>query len=768
MPRRKMLSKDRIRALYEAHEPHAAWLPDALTDFEWVRDASDLALREPAALERLWSLTGIGKAGPSENLDTSPLRADSTFVRQLLEVRARGWDTAPTRRALELREAFDHLEARARELLGDKRFPRARLVRIFQAFRPGDFTSNYNDPSHYAMRDFLVGQRGLSRVENHVLARARLRDALGAEGDLEEHARRILFCWWLFEHADAIADGGIPSDGEGPEHPPPNPPTLQLLPISRQYRWLDVYAGGLSTVRAVLRECLDSQAVELLADTLEDELEASVSNFHKYMLQLTRDLSRLDLLHREGDNVTTTEAGESVLDDPQVDRLAESLVARIEGVAWVVRLLGEHPRSSAELATHGALFGTAKSTRERLDRILWWLRLCGLAEWASWTGQGTACRLTASGRAMLARLPATLEKPHVDDVPVSAPDPVLDEVGTVLQPQPDFESLVHRFESLASSQGLVFDRAQLLGVHAAWAGLDARKRFVILSGLSGTGKTQLLVQYARAVCEHMGLAVEDHLAVVAVRPDWRDPTGLIGYLNALHAVPRFHVEPALALILRAAERPHLPYFLVLDEMNLAPVERYFAPFLSAMEVADVPVELHAEPGSVNGVPPRLDGWPTNIRVGGTVNMDESTHAFSDKVLDRAFTLEFWDVDLPRFLGVRQPSGATDAQVGELLLVLQEPLRRIRRHIGYRAANEVLNWVARAHRHDPTSPVDGLVDQAVFSKVLPKLRGSESPALEAALGDLQRLCDERGLARCAAKLGSMRERLLATGVTSFWS
>jgi 5-methylcytosine-specific restriction protein B len=72
---------------------------------------------------------------------------------------------------------------------------------------------------------------------------------------------------------------------------------------------------------------------------------------------------------------------------------------------------------------------------------------------------------------------------------------------------------------------------------------------------------------------------------VPVSPDWRDPSGLIGYFNALHADPTYQAEPALRLICGRIATP-LPYFLILDEMNLARIEHYFAPFLSAMETGD--------------------------------------------------------------------------------------------------------------------------------------------------------------------------------------
>jgi 5-methylcytosine-specific restriction enzyme B len=97
----------------------------------------------------------------------------------------------------------------------------------------------------------------------------------------------------------------------------------------------------------------------------------------------------------------------------------------------------------------------------------------------------------------------------------------------------------------------------LIAFDAAWRFND-KKRFVILSGLSGTGKTALARGYAHAVCSLMGITPERHARIVPVLPDWHDPTGLLGYYNALHADPTFQVESALRLLLDADKDPGHP------------------------------------------------------------------------------------------------------------------------------------------------------------------------------------------------------------------
>lgn len=152
----------------------------------------------------------------------------------------------------------------------------------------------------------------------------------------------------------------------------------------------------------------------------------------------------------------------------------------------------------------------------------------------------------------------------------------------------------------------------------------------------------------------------DNHTVIPVRPDWVDNRGLLGYLNPL--TNEYSTTPFLNLLLRArdeenraaeaGEKPH-PFFVILDEMNLARVEHYFSDFLSALESGeDIPLHEdqaveNGESGSGPRVPRKLK-VPGNVLFTGTVNVDETTYMFSPKVLDRAFTIEFDRVDLKGF------------------------------------------------------------------------------------------------------------------------
>jgi hypothetical protein len=99
-----------------------------------------------------------------------------------------------------------------------------------------------------------------------------------------------------------------------------------------------------------------------------------------------------------------------------------------------------------------------------------------------------------------------------------------------------------------------------------------------------------------------------------------------------------------------------------------------------------------------------------------------------------------------------------------LRAVQAQLVPIRRHVGYRARTEALDWIKACQESDPEAPIEEIIDEAVFSKVLPRLRGSDASGLTAALDGLHSTCRERGLPRCAAKLSAMAERLRDSKVT----
>jgi hypothetical protein len=320
----------------------------------------------------------------------------------------------------------------------------------------------------------------------------------------------------------------------------------------------------------------------------------------------------------------------------------------------------------------------------------------------------------------------------------------------------------HDVRTRLADSDLVIDLQQLRALHAGWRAL-ASKHFVLLTGLSGTGKTQIVLRYAQAVCDQLNLDPAQHISLVPVSPEWHDPTALLGYVNPLHTEVAFHSGPVLPFLMHAVEFADKPHFLILDEMNLAPVERYFAPFLSAMESGG-DLAIHHEDEAIMGIPRRVP-WPANIFIAGTVNMDESTHSFSDKVLDRAFTLEYWDVDLPAlFAKIKRDHGAF-ALTCSVLQEFYDVLRPTRRHFGYRSAREVIEFVIAGVDETDGEAIEFL-DAAVFGKILPRVRGDDTQSMQEALRNAFNIAVKHKLTRSVSKLKAMAEQLDKTGLTRF--
>ncbi len=167
------------------------------------------------------------------------------------------------------------------------------------------------------------------------------------------------------------------------------------------------------------------------------------------------------------------------------------------------------------------------------------------------------------------------------------------------------------------------------------------KPFVILTGNSGTGKTRIAKQFSQYLEEDIN--GKKNWLIVPVGADWTDNTKMLGFYNPLEE--RYVSTPTLDFILQACENPSIPHFLILDEMNLSHVERYFSDFLSAME-SDEEIPLYKKSVKKenteeyeDAIPEKIH-LPKNLFVTGTVNIDETTYMFSPKVLDRSNVVEF--------------------------------------------------------------------------------------------------------------------------------
>ncbi len=330
---------------------------------------------------------------------------------------------------------------------------------------------------------------------------------------------------------------------------------------------------------------------------------------------------------------------------------------------------------------------------------------------------------------------------------------------------PALGELLESFHDASEKERLLFPDRLVESLHLGlWA--HRRRHFAVLSGLSGTGKTQLAVQYALALTGAAG-ETDGPVEVIAVQPGWYDPGPLLGYINPLDG--GYHRTECLEFLLRAHENPTEPHVLILDEMNLSHPEQYIAPILSAMERDGGEIMLHRGDATELGVPTGIP-YPANLVLIGTVNMDETTMGISDKVLDRAFTLEFWEVDPDEWPGW---DGCLLGETGKLRLrkLLKDLMRALgpaRRHFGWRVIAEVAGYLERREREEAIGITEtAALDEVIYARVLPKLRGDDTRRFRKCLEDCHKVLEGENLARCARKVRELRDDLEATGSATFW-
>lgn len=347
---------------------------------------------------------------------------------------------------------------------------------------------------------------------------------------------------------------------------------------------------------------------------------------------------------------------------------------------------------------------------------------------------------------------------------------------TATTPEPSTPAeLFHDFAAAVEGSGLRFPAGSNL-VRSFMSSLLA-KPFAILTGLAGSGKTQLAMRLGEwfGTDEH---GRHRHV-VVPVRPDWTGPESIFGYEDALRrstsGAPVWFVPEAFEFVLRAANDPEHPYLLILDEMNLAHVERYFSDFLSGVEsrrpvLPDLVFDGPSRQWVLRDVEAERLPLPRNLFVVGTVNVDETTYMFSPKVLDRAFTFEFrvtsdeLDAELKRPIAApagedhrvrafaslaqrddfqrEQPHPARD-EIVSTLQAAHDILARANQEFGHRTLYEILRFCAFFAATGETD-VHTALDLAIMQKVLPKVHGSRR-RVEPILTDLAALAQGVGSA-----------------------
>lgn len=321
------------------------------------------------------------------------------------------------------------------------------------------------------------------------------------------------------------------------------------------------------------------------------------------------------------------------------------------------------------------------------------------------------------------------------------------------------------------------------------------KPFVILTGNSGTGKTRISKQFAEYL-EWESDEGKKNWVIIPVGADWTDNTKILGYYNPLaeDGNGKYEKTKIVELIEEANRHKEIPYFVILDEMNLSHVERYFSDFLSHMETPDTPFELE-------GYTRRLD-YPENMFVVGTVNIDETTYMFSPKVLDRANVIEFKpqkedvfkvfsaagtvgkmvpvnDGSAQAFLKLAKEirtgkfavdedlthyytdvdgdfTGSNLDYVEGVFSDIYEIVQKYDFEFAFRTVKEIRNYIAAAYEllEKTEFNLNQIIDEQLLQKILPKIHGNKKE-IGQMLEELTGLCDKYSLVLSKKKIEQMK-------------
>lgn len=302
------------------------------------------------------------------------------------------------------------------------------------------------------------------------------------------------------------------------------------------------------------------------------------------------------------------------------------------------------------------------------------------------------------------------------------------------------KDFIDRLTDTASRAGLLYNQKDLINFHIS----AKSSRLVILAGMSGTGKSGLVRLYGKA----LGIP-EERICFLPVRPSWMDDGDILGYVDMKNLVYRSADTGLAELLIDASQHTDKLYIVCFDEMNLARAEHYFAQFISALEKEGNPVIRLYNPS----LAPRLyngDRYPADITVGsnviftGTVNVDESTYHFSDKILDRANVITLHQGRFRDLMGLKRRKRARYDEIGakmfstfrvrgglglterelDLLDALNDAFHDsgIQCGIGFRVARQMGRYLENIPEGFGFSRKEG-IDSQVVQRILTKLRGS---------------------------------------------
>ena len=403
-------------------------------------------------------------------------------------------------------------------------------------------------------------------------------------------------------------------------------------------------------------------------------------------------------------------------------------------------------------------------------------------------------------------------------------------------------------EDSPTSNDNIFD----IGIYSSYLAALRTKPFMLLAGISGTGKSRIVREFAFKSCPP---ALQDaegttpgNYCMIEVKPNWHDSTEILGYYSNI--TKKYHFTKFVKFLVKAMMFPDVPFFVCLDEMNLAPVEQYFAEFLSVLETRKKDKETEVIQSGVLVAPeyfaPILNAdsgngyiakylcpeinvniphdiytnkslttigltLPDNVFIIGTVNMDDTTHQFSRKVIDRAMTIEMnggkledmfgHSADLqylpedqimelsdfkPEYVNADEvmEEHAAHAEVLQEKLVekldaINDCLKNTPFQVSYRVLNELCIYagVLLDDGEEIDNAISKAVDQITLMKILPRIEGDEDmfvltnkdqnevSKFNNKLEQLQEVVGKDSAS--GVKLEEMKERLKNSSFTRFW-
>lgn len=328
----------------------------------------------------------------------------------------------------------------------------------------------------------------------------------------------------------------------------------------------------------------------------------------------------------------------------------------------------------------------------------------------------------------------------------------------------DIKNIIIKIEEYIKSQGFIFSYEELSNFYLCLK----TKPFILLAGISGTGKSKLVKLFSKAVGARPN---NNRYNLISIKPDWNDSTELFGYKDINN---KFITGQLTRIIDTASKLENIdkPFFICLDEMNLARVEYYLSEYLSIIETRyydsnHIKTDTLFPPGYLtkDHIFENLT-IPENIYIIGTVNMDDTTFAFSRKVLDRANTIEFSEVRLDdldynlnnsikgleldnsyfksRFLSIKEAFSYDPEYVRKInnkIIEINNILAMGNRHYGYRVRDEIVLYMIE-------NKINKLLDESIafdfqiMQKILPTITGSDR-VIKEILIDLYNYCNSEG-------------------------